>query len=70
LMVATWGWPSDSIYESLVSQMSTILFMFGVEVIAVVTGSGFWDAYYKKGTAQLDPEGMEKTRDAGRGLAL
>ena len=70
LMVATWGWPSDSIYEGLVSQMSTILFMFGVEVVAVVTGSGFWDAYYKKGTAQLDQEGMEKAREAGRGLAL
>jgi hypothetical protein len=69
-MVATWGWPSDSIYEGLVSQMSTILFMFGVEVVAVVTGSGFWDAYYKKGTAQLDQEGMEKAREAGRGLAL
>jgi hypothetical protein len=36
----------------------------------VVTGSGFWDAYYKKGTAQLDQEGMEKAREAGRGLAL
>ena len=70
LMVATWGWPSDSIYEGLVSQMSTILFMFGVEVVAVVTGSGFWDAYYQKGTAQLDQEGMEKAREAGRGLAL
>jgi multimeric flavodoxin WrbA len=70
LMVATWGWPSDSIYEGLVSQMSTILFMFGVEVVAVVTGSGFWDAYYKKGTAQLDQEGMEKAREAGRGLTL
>jgi multimeric flavodoxin WrbA len=70
LMVATWGWPSDSIYEGLVSQMSTILFMFGVEVISVVTGSGFWDAYYQKGTAQLDQEGMEKAREAGRGLTL
>ena len=70
LMVATWGWPSDSIYEGLVSQMSTILFMFGVEVVSVVTGSGFWDAYYKKGSAQLDQEGMEKAREAGRGLTL
>jgi multimeric flavodoxin WrbA len=70
LMVATWGWPSDSIYEGLVSQMSTILFMFGVEVVAVVTGSGFWDAYYKKGAAQLDQEGMERAREAGRGLTL
>jgi multimeric flavodoxin WrbA len=70
LMVATWGWPSESIYEGLVSQMSTILFMFGIEVVAVVTGSGFWDAYYQKGTAQLDQEGMEKAREAGRGLTL
>ena len=70
LVVATWGWPSESIYEGLVSQMSTILFMFGVEVVSVVTGSGFWDAYYQKGTAQLDQEGMEKARDAGRGLTL
>jgi hypothetical protein len=50
--------------------MSTILFMFGVEVVAVVTGSGFWDAYYKKGAAQLDQEGMERAREAGRGLTL
>ena len=70
LMVATWGWPSDSIYEGLVSQMSTILFMFGVEIVSVVTGSGFWDAYYKKGAAQLDQEGMEKAREAGRELVL
>jgi len=70
LMVATWGWPSESIYEGLVSQMSTILFMFGIEVVAVVTGSGFWDAYYQKGAAQLDQEGMENAREAGKGLAL
>jgi len=68
LVVATWGWPSESIYEGLVSQMSSIFFMFGVEVVEVVTGSGFWDAYYKKGTAHLDQKGMENAREAGKRL--
>ncbi len=68
LVVATWGWPSENIYEGLVSQMSSIFFMFGVEVVEVVTGSGFWDAYYKKGTAQLDREGMARAREAGKAL--
>ncbi len=68
LLVATWGWPSQQIYKGLVSQLSTILYMFGVEVIEVVTGSGFWDAYYKKGSARLDREGMEEAGNAGRQL--
>jgi len=68
LVVATWGWPSKTIYEGLVSQMSTIFFMFGVEVVEVVTGSGFWDAYYKKGVAQLDEKGMAQAKEAGRAL--
>ena len=68
LVVATWGWSSESIYEGLVSQMSSIFFMFGVEVVEVVTGSGFWDAYYKKGTAHLDQKGMAKAREAGKAL--
>jgi multimeric flavodoxin WrbA len=68
LVVATWGWPSENIYEGLVSQMSSIFFMFGVEVVEVVTGSGFWDAYYKKGTAHLDREGMARAREAGKAL--
>jgi len=68
LVVATWGWPSENIYEGLVSQMSSIFFMFGVEMVEVVTGSGFWDAYYKKGTAHLDREGMARAREAGKAL--
>ena len=68
LVVATWGWPSESIYAGLVSQMSSIFFMFGVEVVEVVTGSGFWDAYYQKGTAHLDPKGMAKAKEAGKKL--
>ena len=52
----------------IVSQMSSIFFMFGVEVVEVVTGSGFWDAYYKKGTAHLDQKGMENAREAGKRL--
>ena len=67
-LVATWGWPSNSIYEGLVSQMASIFFMFGVEVTEVVTGTGFWDAYYQKGTANLDPAGMERARAAGKAL--
>ncbi len=68
LLVASWGWPSQQIYKGLVSQLATILSMFGVEVIEVVTGSGFWDAYYKKGSACLDKEGMEEADNAGRQL--
>lgn len=68
LVVATWGWPSENIYEGLVSQMSSIFFMFGVEMVEVVTGSGFWDAYYKKGTAHLDLEGMARAGEAGKAL--
>lgn len=70
LVVATWGWPSERIYEGLICQMSSILKMFGVEVVGVVTGSGFWDAYYRKGTAELDQEGMQEAQAAGRELTL
>ena len=34
----------------------------------VVTGCGFWEAYYKKGTAKLDTKGMEQAREAGKAL--
>lgn len=68
LLVATWGWPSQQVYQGLVCQMATILFMFGVETIEIVTGSGFWDAYYQKGSVRLDPKGLTEAENAGRQL--
>ena len=41
---------------------------FGVETAEVVTGCGFWGAYYEKGTARLDRKGLEAARAAGRAL--
>jgi len=70
LVVATWGWPSQQVYKGLASQMATILNNFGVEVAEVITGSGFWEAYYEKGSARLDPEGLQEATAAGERLIL
>ena len=42
--------------------------MVGFEMVEVVTGCGFWDAYYEKGSAYLDPDGMQEARIAGKRL--
>jgi len=68
-LVATWGWPSEHIYDSVVHNMAAVFRIFGVEVTEVVTGGGFWDAYYRKGTALLDDKGIAAAREAGRSLA-
>lgn len=70
LIVATWGWPSSEAYVPVVHNIAFILSHFGVETIEVVTGSGFWDACYGKGTASLVPEKIEAAKNAGRALAL
>jgi multimeric flavodoxin WrbA len=68
LLVATWGWPSESLYESVVHNIAFLMRHFGVEVAEVVSGSGFWGAYYKRGTALLDQEGIAAAKAAGSAL--
>ena len=67
-IVATWGWPSENSYDHVVGNAIFILKLFGVDTAEVVTGSGFWEAYYKKGIARLDEKGMAKAKEAGRSL--
>ena len=67
-LVVTWGWPSDDAYSHVVQNAAFILKMFGVETTEVVTGCGFWEAYYKKGTARMDEKGMAAAQQAGRAL--
>lgn len=68
-LVVTWGWPSEDSYDHVVESAVFVLKLFGVDTAEVVTGSGFWEAYYKKGTARLDSRGMAQAREAGRALA-
>ena len=67
-LVVTWGWPTEDSYEHVVENAVFVLRLFGVHMAEVVTGCGFWEAYYKKGTAKLDTKGMEQAREAGRAL--
>ena len=67
-LVITWGWPTEDAYDHVVENAVFVLSLFGVNTAEVVTGSGFWAAYYKKGVARLDKEGMAHARDAGRAL--
>ena len=67
-LVVTWGWPTEDSYDHVVESALFVLKLFGVDTAEVVTGSGFWEAYYKKGTARLDHRGMVEARDAGRAL--
>ena len=68
LLVATWGWPSERLYENVVHTIAFLIRHFGVEVAEVVTGCGFWGAYYQRGTALLDKDGMAAARAAGKAL--
>jgi multimeric flavodoxin WrbA len=67
-LVVTWGWPTEDSYDHVVESAVFVLKLFGVDTAEVVTGSGFWEAYYKKGTARLDTQGMMQAREAGRAL--
>jgi multimeric flavodoxin WrbA len=67
-LVVTWGWPSELLYKGVVENTAFLLRHFGVEVAEIVTGSGFWDAYYAKGTALLDKKGLAQARAAGKAL--
>jgi multimeric flavodoxin WrbA len=67
-LVATWGWPTTYLYQDVVHNTAFNLRHFGVEIAEIVTGCGFWGAYYKRGSAALDKEGMEQARAAGRAL--
>jgi multimeric flavodoxin WrbA len=67
-LVATWGWPSEYLYKGVVENIAFLLRHFGVEVAEIITGSGFWDAYYAKGSALLDKKGLAQARAAGTAL--
>ncbi len=67
-LAVTWGWPSDDSYNHVVENAAFVLKLFGVETTEVVTGCGFWEAYYKKGTAKMDEKGMAAAKQAGRAL--
>ena len=68
-LVVTWGWPSADSYGHVVENGVFVLKLFGIIMAEIVTGTGFWEAYYGKGMAELDKEGMERAREAGRALA-
>jgi multimeric flavodoxin WrbA len=67
-LVVTWGWPTEDSYDHVVENAVFVLRLFGVDTTEVVTGSGFWDAYYKKGTVKLDVKGLAQAKEAGRAL--
>jgi len=67
-LVVTWGWPSDDSYSHVVENAAFVLKLFGVETSEIVTGCGFWEAYYKKGTAKMDEAGMAAAKQAGRAM--
>jgi len=69
-LVVTWGWPSEDSYNHVVENALFVLRLFGVNIVEVVTGCGFWEAYYTKGMAKLDAEGMMHARAAGRALVV
>jgi len=67
-LVVTWGWPSEDSYNHVVENAVFVLKFFGVDIAEIVTGSGFWEAYYKKGMAKLDEKGLAHAKEAGRAL--
>ena len=67
-LVVTWGWPAEGSYDHVVESAVFVLRLFGVDTAEVVTGSGFWEAYYKKGTDKLDTQGMMQAKKAGHSL--
>jgi len=67
-IIATWGWPSENLYNSVAENAAFILRIFGVETAEIITGSGFWGAYYEKGAARLDQEGLQQAELAGKAL--
>jgi multimeric flavodoxin WrbA len=67
-LVVTWGWPTEDSYDHVVENAVFVLRLFGVNTTEVVTGSGFWDAYYKKGVVKLDEKGIAQAKKAGRAL--
>jgi multimeric flavodoxin WrbA len=69
-LVVTWGWPTENAYNHVVENVAFVLKLYGVETAEIVTGSGFWEAYYKKGTAQLDEKGITQAKEAGTALVL
>jgi multimeric flavodoxin WrbA len=67
-LVVTWGWPTENAYNHVVENVAFVLKLYGVETAEIVTGSGFWEAYYKKGTAKMDATGMARAQNSGRAL--
>lgn len=67
-LIATWGWPTDYLYSDVIHNIAFLIRHFGVETAEVVTGCGFWGAYYKGGTAALDTQGMQHAFEAGCAL--
>jgi multimeric flavodoxin WrbA len=67
-LIVTWGWPTEDSYEHVAQNAVFVLRLFGVHMAEVIVGCGFWEAYYKKGTAKLDIQGMEQAKEAGRVL--
>jgi multimeric flavodoxin WrbA len=67
-LVVTWGWPSEDSYNHVVENAVFVLKLFGVDIAEIITGSGFWEAYYKKGMAKLDEKGLTHAREAGHAL--
>lgn len=68
-IVATWGWPSSYLYKEVVFNTAFILKHFGFQTTEVVSGCGFWDAYYKADPQILARCGIEDAKQAGISMA-
>ncbi len=69
-IVATWGWPSPYLYKDVVYNTAFIFKHFGFQTTEVVSGCGFWDAYYKADPDILSKSGIENAKKAGAVMAL
>jgi multimeric flavodoxin WrbA len=67
-LVCTWGWPAINAYNHVVEQLIMLLHLFRIETVEVITASGFWHAYYRKGVVTLHKKGMKEAFKAGAKL--
>lgn len=68
VLVSTWGWPSSDSYDHVVEFVAMVLYMFKIDTVEVVTGSGFWCAYHKGKIDQLAKDGLQEAFAAGQRL--
>lgn len=68
VLVSTWGWPSSDAYSHVVEFVAMVLSMFKIDMVEVVTGSGFWGAYHKGMIDRFAKDGLREAFAAGQRL--